>query len=142
MKKNNWLLYFSYAVALIGYITFSNKILIFLNNQFKMTFKTLPLLLGSMIIFIVLGVLLGLERFILEKRKEGNWRINLPKVIFLGLPSLYFSVGTLIYFYCPIIFVQVTLCYQIRFFFEGNFISVFQIILGYIICTSFIKIKD
>lgn len=94
-----------------------------------------------MIIFIVLGILLGLDRVILEMRKENRWRINLPKVIFLGLPSLYFSVGTFISFFCPIVFIQVNLCYPLSFL-KGNFISVFQIILGYIICTSFIKKKD
>lgn len=141
MIKNNWLKYFLYAVVLIFYITFSNIILIFLNKQTQMTYNTFSFLLGSTIIFIVLGLLLGLDRLILEMKKEGKWRINLPKVIFLGLPSLYFSVGTFISFYCPIVFIQVTLCYPLSFL-KGNFISFFQIILGYIICTSFIKIKD
>lgn len=142
MKKNNWLQYFLYAVILICYIAFSNKILILLNNKTQMTYNPFLFLLGSTLIFIVLGLLLGLERFIVETRKEGKWRINLPKIIFLGIPSLYFSIGTFIYYYCPIVFVQVTLCYPLRFFFQGNFISVFQIVLGYTISTSFIRIEN
>ena len=141
MKKYNWLSHCLYAVVLICYIAFGNNILIFLNEQRQTTYKMLPFLLGSMIIFIVLGVLLGLDKLILEMRKEGNWRLNLPKVIFLGLPSLYFSIGVFITF-IPIGFIQQTIGYPIRFFLTGNFISVFQIILGYTICTSFIKIQD
>lgn len=107
-----------------------------------MTNNPFLIFLGSIIIFIVLGLLLGLERLVAEMRKEGKWGINLPKIIFLGIPSLYFSIGTFIYYYCPIVFVQVTLCYPLRFFLQGNFISVFQMILGYTICTSFIKIEN
>lgn len=142
MKNNNWLKYFLYAVVLICYITLSDKIIVFLNNQYyHLKISTFLLLLGKTIIFIVVGLLLGLESLILETRKEGKWRVNLPKVIFLGLASLYFSIGTFIYYYCPIVFVQVTLCYPIRYFLDGNFLIVFQIILGYTICTSLIKIK-
>lgn len=113
MKKNIWLKYFLYAVILICYIAFSNKILIILS----MTYNPFLILVGSTLIFIVVGLLLGLERLIVETRKEGKWGINLPKIIFLGIPSLYFSIGTFIYFYCQIVFVQVTLCYPLRFFF-------------------------
>ena len=143
MKNNNWLKYFLYAVVLICYITLSDKMIVFLTNQYyHFTIGPSLLLLVKTIIFIIVGLLLGLESLILETRKEGKWKVNLPKVIFLGLPSLYFSIGTLIYFYCPIAFVQVTLCYPIRHFFDGNFLTVFQIILGYTICTSLSKIKD
>ncbi len=70
MKKYNWLSYFLYAIVLICYITFSNNILIFLNEQMGTTFKILPSLLGSMIVYIMLGVLVGLEKLILETRKD------------------------------------------------------------------------
>ena len=143
MKKNNWLKYFLYGLFLICYITLSDKIIVFLNNQYyHLTISPFLLLLVKTIIFIIVGLLLGLESLLLETRKEGKWRVNLPKVIFLGIPSLYFCIGTFIYYYCPIVFVQVTLCYPIRYFFDGNFLMVFQIILGYTICTSLIKIKD
>ena len=118
MKNNNWLKYLLYAVILICYITFSDKIITSLMNHTQTTYSPFLYILGSMIIFIVLGLLLGLESFISEMKKEGKWRINAPKVVFLGLPSLYFSVGTFIYFYCPIEFVQVNLCYPLRQFFQ------------------------
>lgn len=101
-------------------------------------------MIWSTIIFILLGTLLGLEKLLLEMRTEGKWRINLPKVILLGIPSLYFSFGIVVMYYCPIAFIQQTLGYPIQFFLQSefNFLSIFQIILGYIIVTSFIKIEE
>lgn len=142
MRKNKWIFYFLYAVVIVCYMTFSNKILISLNEEVMRSFNSLSLIIWSTIIFIGLGLLIGLEKFLLEMRKEGHWRINLPRIIFLGLPSLYFSVGIFIAF-LPINFTQRILSSQIIFFSKyTNFISIFQMILGYIIITSFIKDKN
>ena len=71
MKNNNWLKYFLYAVVLICYITLSDKIIVVLINQYyHLIISPFLLLLVKTIIFIVVGLLLGLESFILEKRKE------------------------------------------------------------------------
>ena len=141
MKKINWLWYFIYALALACYIIFSSNILTLVNKQNDMTFNGLPLMIWSTIIFIVLGLLLGLESFLLEMGKEGEWKINLPKVVFLGLPSLYFSMATFIYYYSPD-FIK-PLSFPSLFFIvnKTNFISIFKIILGYTIITSFVKVK-
>ena len=89
-----------------------------------------------MIIGIILGILLGLERLVLERKKEGNWKVNLPKLILLGVPFLYLSLGAFLYFFCQMI------NYPIRFFMvEINYLPIFQMIFGYVICTSFIKVK-
>lgn len=61
--------------------------------------------------------------------------------LFLGLPSLYFSIGVFI-IYSPINFIQQILLVPNSLLLKGTFISVFQMILGHTICTSFIKIKD
>lgn len=85
-------------------------------------------------------LLLGLESFLLEKRKNRKWKINLPKLLFLGILALYFSIGIFIY-YSPIDFIRETLGYPYLLFSKSNinFIPIFQIIFGYIISTSFIK---
>jgi nitrogen fixation/metabolism regulation signal transduction histidine kinase len=143
VKKSNWLSYFAYLVVLLCYIIFSNKILIYVSKQREMTYKFLPLMLWSTVISIVLGLLIGFEQLLLQKRKEGSWRIDLPKIVLLGIPSLYFSFGIFIY-YCPITFVQQYLTYPIQFLVESNsnLLSIIQVLLGYIITTSFIKVED
>jgi hypothetical protein len=143
MGKNKWLSYFRYMLVILCYFVFSNKILIFWDKQRQMTYNPFPSMLCSMIIFVVLGLLLGLETFLLETKKEGTWRVNLPKLILLGVPTLYFSLGIFI-MYIPLSFIQQPLSYPLQFFLgdSTNFLSIFQVILGYIIITSFTKIED
>lgn len=142
MKKNYWLSYFLYSIIFFCYIIFSNKWLLLLNEQRINTFEILPYLVWSTIIFIIFGALLGIEKFILERRKEGHWEVNLPKVILLGIPSLYLAFGYYLY-YCPIRFVQLTLTYPIQFLLQGNssFWPIFQMLFGYIVVTSFHKVE-
>ena len=143
VKKNNWILYLVYAVLLICFLSFSYVILGFLNRIARTTFNFLPFILVSTIIYIVLGLLLGLDKLLLEKKKEGKWRMNLPRAILLGIPLLYLSLGEIIFSYCPILFNNQILGYPLQFFFGTiNFFPIFQIILGYIMCTIFIKRKE
>ena len=141
MRKNNWLFYFIYSLILVSYSIFISNILIFEKEQSQRTYSSLSLIIWSMILFVVLGLLLGLEKFLYEMKKEGKWKINLPKLILLGVPSLYFSLG--IFVLCiPITPIRQTLSYPIFYLLKyDNIISIFQVILGYIIITSFIKVK-
>ena len=102
----------------------------------------MPYLLWSTVIFVVLGALLGLEKFIMERGKEGHWEVNLPKAIFLGIPLLYLAFGFFLN-YCPLEFVNQTLTYPLRFFLmsDSNFLAIFQIIFGYVVVTSFDKVE-
>lgn len=142
MKKNHWLSYFLYTVILLSYIFFSNKIFLVLNEQRTNTFELFPGLIWSTVIFVILGVLLGVEKFIMERRKEGHWEVNVPKVILLGIPSLYFAFGVFLN-YLPFEFVNQTLTYPIRFFLLGDssFWAIFQMIFGYVVVTSFDKVE-
>ena len=76
MKKNNWIWYLIYALVLSCYMMFSIKILMFLSKQMAITFNGLPLMIWPMIIFIVFGLLLGLDKFLMERRKKGIWKVN------------------------------------------------------------------
>ena len=142
MKKKSWLMYFIYALIFACYILFSSKMIISLDKESKATFNAMPLLIWSSVLFIGLGLLLGIERFLLEIKKEGKLRVNLPKIIFLGLPSLYFSLG-LFLAYSPIIFFRQTFTYPILrlLLIKSDFLAIFQIIFGYILITSIIKVK-
>jgi len=87
-----------------------------------------------------IGLILGLEHLIQEIKKQGKWVINIPKLVLMGIPSLYFSLSILIY-YINSQFVRDILSYPIGILLNNspNFISVFQLILGYSIITSFYK---
>ncbi|RII36139.1 hypothetical protein D2A34_01835 [Clostridium chromiireducens] len=138
MRKNNWLMYSIYSIVLLCYIIFSSKILIYEKEQFQRTFNNVPLIIWSIVIFIVLGLLLGLEKFLSEKKKDGRWKVNLSRLVLLGIPSLYFSLGIMI-LSIPITFVRYPILYLLKY---EDILSIFQVILGYIIITSFIKEKE
>ncbi|MDD7794145.1 hypothetical protein [Clostridium sp. 'White wine YQ'] len=142
MKNKNWLMYFIYALIFACYILFSSKMIISLDKESKATFNIMPVLIWSSVLFIGLGLLLGVERFLLEIKKEGRIRVNLPKIIFLGLPSLYFSLG-LFLAYSPIMFFRQTFTYPILrlLLIKSDFLAIFQIIFGYVLITSFVKVK-
>ena len=142
ISRYNWIIYFAYAVLLFCFIIISYKIYE-LGDMIRICkYNALPFLTLSLVIFTLIGFLLGLEKLILEIRKEGSWRINLPKVVFIGIPSLYFSIGLLDY-YSKIFFISEVLSYPIRILinYNPNFISIFQVIFGYVISSCFVKIE-
>lgn len=142
MRKNYWLSYFIYAIVLVVYMILSNKILENIIKQSQRTFNMLPYMIWSSIAFVILGLLLGLEKFMLERKKEGKWKVNLPKILFLGIPSLYFSISIFISL-CPIDSIRQILSYPASALLKSdmNFIKAFQVVLGFTISTSFVKEK-
>jgi len=142
MKRNKWLCYFLYGLLLIAYFISSHIALEYLNAQKNRTFVILPFEIWTTVIYTVGGILLGLETFILEVKKKGSWKVNWPKVIFLGIPAIYLAVG-IFFGYIPITFVREVLQYPFLFLYisKVNLVPIFQIAFGYILITSFVKIK-
>ena len=141
MKRNKWLHYFLYGLLLLAYIIFCHIWLEYLMKQSYKTFVISPFVIWSTILYSVGGILLGLEKFLSEVNKKGSWKVNWPKVIFLGLPSIYLALGIFIG-YLPN-FIKEILWYpfSLLYFSEVNLVPIFQLFFGYILITSFIKIK-
>lgn len=146
MKTRSYLKYIKY----LGYIIIIFLYLIFREyavknikmelKEYKITSYTylIPLLLN-----VGLGLLLGLEHLVNEIKKEGAWKINWPKIIFMVIPSLYFSIVIFFYFINNSL-VQTILSYPaIVFLNKGiNFIDIFQLMLGYFMITSIYKQRE
>lgn len=111
-----------------------------LKSQFEAIYRiNFTLLFIEAFLNIGIGLLLGMEYLIKEIKKDGIWKLNSPKIILMGVPSLYFSFAYLVG-YCNNEFVQKTLLsYPLinLFNYDSSFIAVSQIIFGYIIVTSF-----
>lgn len=90
----------------------------------------------SLLVNTCIGVLLGLEYFINELIKEGRWKINLPKLLLVGLPSLYFSMTNIGFISNPFLYEKLALPVLYLFKYGTGFVSFFQVILGYVIITS------
>ena len=141
MKVKSWIKYLIYMCLILIIVFFGQHVFEVYKQNTQNTQKTSNFspyyYYVLMIIFYgSIGLLLGLEHVICEIRKKGAWVVNLPKIVLIGIPSLYFSLAIIIY-YSNIPFLSFPLGGLMGG--STNFINVFQIILGYSIITSFYK---
>lgn len=80
---------------------------------------------------IIIGILLGLDHLSAGSKKSGKWKINLFRLIILGLPSLFFSLSHYI--------ALLNIKFFTKIFHGTNYIPVFQILLGYVLITCLYK---
>jgi hypothetical protein len=144
MKIKPWLKYLIYSVLIIG--------LVILNEYvcqkhkaayYRMNFSVEYLYSAiSMLICIGIGALLGLEQLLKEIKREGSWKVNIPRLLIIGLPSLYFAFSFLIMYitYHNSIIIRI-LIYPLFFLmhFGTYYTAIFQLIFGYVMITSFYK---
>ncbi len=136
MRRKLWFKYFVYILLLCILIFLKEYVYGRIEYIYKRNWGAggsyYLIIIIPFIFNLVIGLLLGLEYFIKEKRKVGTWKIILPKVILVGLPSLLFSLTYLIAS-IDNTFVQNTLLMYTRL--GTGFVPIFQIILGYIAIT-------
>ncbi|MTI81244.1 MAG: hypothetical protein FH758_10235 [Firmicutes bacterium] len=143
MKKKGWLKYTIYTVLIIILVLSKEYVATQLKADFNETFRiNLYFLTIAMFINVGIGLILGLEHLISEVKKDGTWKINLPKITIMGLPSLYFSLTYFLgfsnnQFLQKVFLVDPILSTLIKY--GTNFILIFQLIFGYVVITSFYK---
>lgn len=140
MKIKLWIKYLIYFVIIFLIVFLREYVakLFVSKDQFRINYSMIVL---SMFLGIVIGLLLGLEHFMNEVSKGGSWKINLPKLILVGVPSFYFSFTNLL-IYSDISFLQNVIAYPMIYLINhssAGIVTLFQPILGYIIITSFHK---
>ena len=94
----------------------------------------------NFVFYFIIGMLIGLDRFLEEKKKVGTWAIKISKLVLIGLPALYFSMGLFIT-YNPTLH-DTLLTYPIKTLINSqgeDFISIFKVLLGHTLITSFYK---
>ena len=97
-------------------------------------------LLSIAVIGVLIGALLGLDHILVHRKRAGKWHVNWPKLIVLGVPSLLLSLY-LFTFSAPFFlsFINALMPLYARLTYDGGFIVVFELILGYAVMTSFYK---
>ena len=95
MNWNRGIWYFLYAIVFLFAFYLIQEGNAYLYHQAARTFNILyPNLIQ--LLLVLLGIILGLEHFIAEWKKEGCWRGNFWRIIFLSLPMAYFAFSMLI----------------------------------------------
>lgn len=138
MRNKSWFKYLIYIILLCIVIFIKDKITASLYIEYKKNASGnyYLLLIIPFLMNILIGMFIGLEHYVKEIKSEGTMGLNLPKFILMGVPSLVFSL-TYVFATIHNEFVQKALSILAS---NGTtFISVFQILLGYVIITSFDK---
>jgi hypothetical protein len=145
MKIKSWLKYLIYITIIIFIIVLKE----YVQKLFSDAYYRYEL--GSIFFYVVIssflgiciGLFLGLEHLFSELGKEGTWKINLPKLIIVGLPSLYISIAN-IWVFGGSKFLHNIIPYPLinLLRYGSGYVSLFQMILGYVIITSFFKYSD
>ncbi|MGB4660101.1 MAG: hypothetical protein WBI07_13045 [Mobilitalea sp.] len=108
------------------------------NSSSLICYTVISILLG-----LCIGLFLGLEHFTNEIGKGGIWKINLPKLILIGIPSFYFSLANVWIFSGSKFLLNIIAFPLIHFLgFGSSYISLFQIVLGFTVITSFYMVKN
>lgn len=93
MKNNTWIKNLIYLLLIVALFWVGTMLL---SNYFKEVQRSYEtnislIILINLIFFGGIGIILGLDNFILQLKKEGKFRVDVSKLIVLGVPSLILS---------------------------------------------------
>ena len=140
----SWLKHLTYIILIFFMIALREYVeKLFLDSYYRQESAMCFYLGISLLLGVCIGAILGLEHLLSELGKEGIWKINLPKLIVLGLPSLYFSL-TNIWFLSGSYFLREIISYPLQYLFKygSSYVVLFQLIFGYVVITSFFKYNE
>lgn len=144
MKMKSWLKYLIHITLIFFMIALREYVeKLFSDSYYRQESAMFFYLVISLLLGVCIGLILGLEHLLSELGKEGMCKINLPKLLLVGLPSLYFSL-TNIWFLGDSQFLREIISYPLHYFFRygPSYVSLFQVILGYVVITSFFKCNE
>ncbi len=135
MNKTKYLIF---AIVIVSYIIIAQYILNVLHRNAAATFEPLWYILVSYVVYLILGVIIGIEHIINNWKKKSPWRFHFGKLLFVGIPLVILILYIPLYHWC----------YQwFRLPIPGvlglnRFNNIAIVILGYIISTCFYKEND
>lgn len=140
MLKKSYSKYIIYIMMIITYLFLNAYITHLINFKMKRTFTITPIIIiYGEIKYILLGLILGLENMIQEKKKEGIWKINIKRLLIIGLPMLILSIFPFIYYGFGLTVIPYKFIMLIM---QKDNITIrimSGVILGYTIINSFIR---
>ncbi|XRG80762.1 hypothetical protein V5E38_10860 [Rossellomorea sp. GAMAL-10_SWC] len=89
--------YFLYSVGFFITIFIVLQLQRLLKQHAAETYNFIPMIIYAPLLYIIIGILLGLPTILKENSKSGRWAFKLEKLVFVGVPALYFALYPLIY---------------------------------------------
>jgi membrane protease YdiL (CAAX protease family) len=129
----NWLRYLLYALIFFIFVITFSSIYNYQHYLLERGGNAFSQYLVSTIAGFLFGLLLGFEHFLKELKKQGKWVFNLPRFLFIGIPSLFFGLYVYIYYSgIPFICFLSDLPVQVPIF-----TSFCQVLFGFMLATNF-----
>ena len=125
MTSRFWGKYLIYLIIIVALYITGTLLLDMHYNRAAITFvyNYWLITLIRIIFYGGIGAVLGLDGFIIELKREGKWKFDIPRLIILGIPSLIFSI--------PYITILVPISTSF-----SNIFTISSIILGYMLISS------
>lgn len=129
MKNKNAVKYLIYLITISILYYCGNTILAkyYEDTQITFVYNYWIITTVKLIFFGGIGVVLGLDKLLSEIKKEGKWKVDISRLIILGIPSLFFSM--------PYLVIRLLTLHKS---FE-NIFTISSIIFGYILISSLYK---
>lgn len=137
MRKSKIWIYVLYVIVLFGSLAATSWAMFMIRVWTGRTFKVIPGFIGSSVVCILFGFILGLEYFIKEFRKDGKWKIDIIRLTIMGIPSCIFAFYLVLFFTLPIPHPMPMFIYHNNFFFYFS-----SVIFGYMVITSINKKEE
>ncbi|ARI77696.1 hypothetical protein [Halobacillus mangrovi] len=97
----------------------------------KQTFQVYPYILFNQFAYIPIGFILGFGYWKAQRKREGSWKMDKIRLAIIGLPVLYFLLVPYI--------VKVEPLFPLLMMTNSSLSGVLQVVLGFILITSFHK---
>ena len=125
MTSRFWGKYLIYLIIIVALYITGTLLLDMHYNRAAITFvyNYWLITLIRIIFYGGIGAVLGLDGFLIELKREGKWKFDIPRLIILGIPSLIFSI--------PYITILVPISTSF-----SNIFTISSIILGYVLISS------
>jgi hypothetical protein len=111
--RRDWLRYGLWCVVFFGLLFLGQAGVNRLYVASRASFRIYPYAVASRLLALAAGGLLGLESLLRQRGRPGRWRVDLPRLVLLGLPALWlgldFLAAWLGYVGWPHVFAQRTL---------------------------------
>ncbi|KAB2334526.1 hypothetical protein F7731_15065 [Cytobacillus depressus] len=125
--------YVSYVVGFVMLIIVLSKFHFYFERMFSETYKIFPWHMYAILMYLPIGVFLGLPNFIKAFKRTGKWKINVKKLIIIILPMLFISF----YWYFPFVYPIPDFIAETKVFSRFG-----MIVVGFILIDSVTKEDD
>lgn len=94
--------YVSYTFGLFVLLAMISRVNSHFSAISQETYRMVPWQIYALLMYIPVGVYIGLPKLLNESKKPGRWRVNFYKIVCIAFPMMYLSFYWYFPFFYPI----------------------------------------